>query len=376
MKILHVGKFYSPYKGGMETVLRNLVEGLLDEGLSVRALVSSHDGPQREEMVAGPVTGRAGLLVRAERIATVHSQPINPALPVLLRRQVLEFQPHLVHLHLPNPLALTVWDIMSRLTPGRMPGLVVWHHADITRQKLGASLLHRWKAGVYQRCRGVCVSSRSLAEASPHLRGLGSRVQIIPFGIEPQPWRAVQSTFADGFLFVGRLVQYKGLKVLLEAVALCGPEVRLTVVGEGPLEEWLLERLQDAALAERVCFRGACSDNDLVDLMAGATGLILPSLDVSETFGLVQLEAMAAGLPVVASRVGGIPGFATDGQNILFAEPDDVDGLAQRMAGLADDAALRARLSQQAGHDVGTGYGWDAVAKRTLEIYEETTSRS
>ncbi|PID80135.1 hypothetical protein CSA17_05310 [bacterium DOLJORAL78_65_58] len=372
MKILHLGKFYSPFRGGMETVLQNLLEGLLDEGLQVRSIVSSHDGPQREEAIGGPVSGRKGVLIRAERIATLHSQPINPSLPVLLLRQIRQFRPHLVHLHLPNPLALAVWDGLSRLAPDRMPRLAIWHHADITRQKLGASLLQPWQMGIYRRCCGVCVSSRGLAGASPYLRSLESKVTVIPFGIAGSPWRQVRSTYAEGFLFVGRLVPYKGLKVLLDAVALCGPEVRLKVVGEGPLERWLRRRVQAPDLQGRVRFLGALPDDELARQMSGATGLVLPSLDASETFGLVQLEAMAAGLPVVASDLPtGVPDVGQDGLTGTLVPPGDARALARALSDLARHRGRARAMGERGRERFAELYTRQAMSRRVVRWYEK-----
>lgn len=332
MKIMQVGKFYPPFRGGMETVLKNLVEGLLDEGLAVRTLVSAESRAGREDVIIGPQTGRQGKLIRAGRLTTVFSQPINPDLPRILERQIKEFQPDLVHLHLPNPLTLGAWESVRQFMRAPMPGLVVWHHADITRQKLAERLIRPWKRKIYQRSLGICASSSSLVEGSRHLSGMVEKVRVIPFGIDPHPWSQIQAEMTGDFLFVGRLVGYKGLSVLMEAMTLTDARVTLSIVGEGPLEGWLQDQMADSRLAGRVRYLGSCSEADMAQQMTRARGLILPSRDSSETFGLVQLEAMAAGLPVVASNLPtGVREVGIPGETCRLVPPGDAPALAQTL---------------------------------------------
>ena len=137
MKILHVGKYYPPYKGGMETALQNLAEGLLDAQCEVSLIVAGHHSVDSREVIHGPDSGRAGTLIRAAVGGVVNSQPLTPNLVSLLRREVALFRPDVVHLHLPNPLAAAAWlGLVGTGLPNRPP-MAVWYHADITRQKIG-----------------------------------------------------------------------------------------------------------------------------------------------------------------------------------------------------------------------------------------------
>ena len=109
MRIIHIGKYYPPYLGGMETVLRNLTEGLLDHSCEVTVLTAG-DGPlDRQETVVGPDSGRTGRLVRASVYGHLNSQPLTLTLMSLIRREIAWLKPDLVHLHLPNPLAAAAW---------------------------------------------------------------------------------------------------------------------------------------------------------------------------------------------------------------------------------------------------------------------------
>ena len=367
MRILQVGKFYTPVKGGMETALRHLAEGLLEAGHEVRVLVA---GNQRQT-VREALPGAAGALVRAGVLGTWNSQPLMLGLPGLLQAELDAFEPQIVHLHLPNPLACWAWQVASsKRGAGRRPALVIWHHADIVRQRLGGRLV----APLIRRCladaAGICVSSESWRLNASQLAGQRQRVQVIPFGIDPTPFLERDPEGGGPFLFVGRLVHYKGLQVLLEALAGL-PAARLDIIGTGPLERELRRRCAQPDLAGRVRLLGEVPDQELPAVMARCQALVLPSRDRSETFGLVLLEAMAAGLPLVSSDLPtGVQELNQPGQTGYLAAPEDVLDLRRQLAAVQDDPrearrrglsgrslVLRRYTRARMAADVATWYG-------------------
>jgi glycosyltransferase involved in cell wall biosynthesis len=349
MKILHVGKYYPPYLGGMETVLENQVLGLLDSGHEVSVLVSGSTSTERTETIGRE--GGSAVLTRLARLGVLASQPLTPGLVQTLHRILQSFQPDLVHLHFPNPLLAWAWQVQPWLTGGRpLPPMLVWHHADITRQRLGRMLV----APVVKRClaqaRGISVAAEGLAEGSSDLAPFRAKVRVIPFGLPPEPWVQVAGEHQGPFLFIGRLVPYKGIEVLLEAMAQV-PGARLVLVGDGPLAGSLRRLVSARGLDSRVELAGRVPRNRLLDLMATARGLVLPSLDSSETFGLVQLEAMAAGLPVIASDLPtGIRQVGVPGRTCLLTPPGDAQALAARLQHLLAEPD-QARSMGEAGRE-------------------------
>jgi glycosyltransferase involved in cell wall biosynthesis len=334
MRILHLGKFYPPHKGGMETVLRLVAEGLLAGGHEVRVLVAG-DGvhARREDLPGAP-----GALLRAGVVATWQSQPLTVDLARLLRRELGTFAPDLVHLHVPNPLACAAWLAASATVPGRrrLPPLAVWHHADIVRQRLTGPLVRPVVRRCLDRAAGICVSSESLRQRARDLAGRGERVAVIPFGIDPRPLAATP-TGEGPLLFVGRLVRYKGLDVLLRAVADL-PRARLDIIGTGPQAPLLARRLVALRLQGRVRLLGEVPDADLPGHLARARALVLPSRDRSETFGLSLLEAMAAGVPVIASDLPtGVRELCRPGETGWLAAPGDARSLRAALAAALDD---------------------------------------
>jgi rhamnosyl/mannosyltransferase len=148
-------------------------------------------------------------------------------------------------------------------------------------------------------------------------------------------------------LFVGRLVYYKGLDVLCEAMTRCPGT--LLIIGTGPLEGAVRQWVDRRGLEARVTFVGDVPDDDLPAYYQACDMLVLPSTEKTETFGIVQLEAMAAGTPVVSTNLStGVPWVNQDGASGLVVPPADAGALAEAVCRLGADAALRRRLGEGA----------------------------
>ncbi len=335
MRIMHIGKYYHPRRGGMETVLRTMAEGLAGRGHAVTVVVAG-DADDR-----GGAEDRAGVrVVRAWTPAVLNSQPVAPGLLGLLRRELARQAPAVVTLHLPHPLAAAACLALGLGGPGQ-PALAVWHHADITRQRLGRRLARPLQDACLARAARVATSSATHRDGSRELARWGAKTVVIPFGVagvEP-----VVPADGGAFLFVGRLVRYKGLSVLLKALAEL-PDARLEVIGSGPEEGDLRRLASGLGLADRVAWLGALDETALERRLAAARALVLPSLDCSETFGVVQLEAMAAGVPVIASDLPtGVREVASPASHLLVP-PGDAAALGRAMAAiLSDPDAARRR---------------------------------
>jgi len=371
MKILHVGKYYPPYRGGMETALQNLAEGLLDAGCEVSVVTAGHSSVDSKERIQGPETGRSGTLVRAAVRGVINSQPLTPGLVGLLRREVALFQPDLIQMHLPNPLAAAAWlGLVATGMPDRPP-LTVWYHADITRQKLGRRLLQPLVSACLAQAAGICVSSESLARNSPVLAAHRDKVAVVPFGIASRPWLDVDARVDGPFLFVGRLVPYKGVSVLFEAMAQV-PAAQLVIVGDGPEKAALLAQGDRLGILERVSFAGTLDEAAIASCLTTARALVLPSVDASEAFGLVQLEAMGAGVPVIATDLPtGVPEVGRPEETGYIVPPGDSVALAGAMARLQADTALARRLGQAGRQRFCARFSREQMIARLLAWYGE-----
>lgn len=199
------------------------------------------------------------------------------------------------------------------------------------------------------------------------------RIEVLPNGVDLETFRPASDWPRDGgyLLFVGRLVAQKGAEILLRAfgaVLRRCPESRLVVVGEGELELYLQRVVRYLGFPDRVRFVGWQTGVALADLYRGAQAVIVPSL--YEPFGIVALEALACGRPVVASRVGGLEEIISHGrEGFLIALGDHLE-LARRLVHLLLDPDLRQRMGA-AGRERAAEFGWDRIAGSTLGLYGE-----
>ena len=361
LKVLHVGKFYPPHAGGMESHLALLCRELRRE-VDVEVVVSN-DGPRT---VAEAVDG-----VRVTRIGTpltFASASLSPGMARAIRAAAAD----VVHFHHPNPTA-----VLSYFASGHRGPLVVTYHSDIVRQRvLGAladPLLNRFLA----RARAIVATSPNYLASSPVLRRHAARCRVIPFGIDATELDEVDADAVRELraryggrvvLGVGRLVYYKGFDYLVRAMA--SMRGRLLLAGDGPLRGSLEKLASTLGVADRVTLLGSVPD--LRPLYHAADVFALPAVARSEAFGIVQLEAMACGLPVVNTALdSGVPFVSPHGVTGLTVPPADVDALAAALRRLLDDAELRAKLGA-AGRERARGeLSLDAMVSRTLEMYRD-----
>jgi rhamnosyl/mannosyltransferase len=259
---------------------------------------------------------------------------------------------------------------------------VIWHHSDLVRPWWAPPTYGRLQRALYRRADCVIVSSPRLADST--LVGSARRVEVIPFGIDVGRYRAADASRVRDLasrvegprvLFVGRLVYYKGAAVLIDAMASCPGS--LVLVGDGPLEAELRRRAADRGVLDRILFAGRVSDDDLVAYYRAADVLVLPSVARSETFGVVQVEAMAAGLPVISTDLPtGVPWVNQDGVTGLVVPPGDAPALAAALNALLGDPALRARLGQNGAARAAALFDRRTMVETFRRVVEQVVDRA
>ncbi len=292
------------------------------------------------------------------------ARPIVPSLPRAIGRA------DIVHAHQARSPA----SILAALT-ARVRG----HHAVVTDHGLQGSDWGGVVPKLYQRF--LTVSRYSATE----IRSPAAKTRVIYGGVDPARYWPDPGARRDGLLFVGRLTPHKGVDVLIRALP---PDASLTVVGSEGHDRHIPEReypnlLRSLAGGRRVRFAGALDDTQLASAYRGASALVVPSVErtcygrpiaVSELLGLVALEAMASGTPVVASRVGGLPEVVEDGVTGYLVAPGDVEPLRDRIQTLLGDRALAARMGALARERVLARWTWAQCAERCLAVYRELVS--
>lgn len=205
---------------------------------------------------------------------------------------------------------------------------------------------------------------------------------VIPFGATVEPRAAASSPErAPGapleLLFVGRLVERKGVRVLLEALARLEPEppVRLRVVGDGPERPALEALAERLGVADRVEFAGFVPREALEEGFARCDAFVLPAVvdakGDTEGLGVVLLEAMSYARPVVASAAGGIVDIVRDGRNGLLVPPGDAAALAEAVRTLRDHPERARELGARGRRDAAEGFSWPTIVDRLEAVYRK-----
>lgn len=315
-------------------------------------------------------------------VVRVRSAPLKPWYPEIhvgmptprIARTLEEFTPDVVHAV--NPVALAAYGILS----GRRRNipLLASFHTDLPKyteaMDLGflQSFAKRYISGLHNLADMNLCTSPQMVEAA---RGIGiRRVKLWPKGVDTVMYHPDKCTtemrarLSDGHpedplvVYVGRIAVEKKLDVLRRAMDRM-PGVRLAIVGSGPARE----QLQKDFAGTPTVFTGYLSGDDLAAAYASADVFAFPS--TTETLGLVALESMASGVPVVGARAGGIPDVIADGENGFLFEPGDADELADNIMLLVNDPELRQRFAA-AGRAETEKWGWRAATERLLEYYQ------
>jgi glycosyltransferase involved in cell wall biosynthesis len=370
MRVLQIYKDYWPVLGGIENHLRQLAEGLAQRGHAVTVLTVGQHRRGAEQIINGV------RVIYAARLTTLSSAPLSPTLPLLVARE----RPDLVHLHLPDPTG----DIAQ--TIARRAPLVITYHSDIVRQRRllagYAPLLRRTLRSASR----IIATSPNYVQSSPFLQPLADRCSVIPYGIDlerfssanPQRVAELRARFpGPTALFVGQLRYYKGVEVLLHALAQL-PGVRAVLVGgEASVRRGELEALAyRLGILERVHLVGEQAA-DLPAYYHAADCFVLPSVERSEAFGIVQIEAQAAGLPIVATELSTGTSFVTrHGITGLIVPPRNPAALAHAINLLLTNPTLAQHLGTAGKQRAQSEFGVAMMIERYERVYQEIISRS
>lgn len=299
------------------------------------------------------------------------------AMRAAVQRAVREWRPDIVHVHWWFPGGLAIW-------PGRLsvPVVVTSHGTDLFLADRSAPL-RSLASRILPSARAVTVISTPLAERARRLGVPADRITVVPM-----PIRAPEGTPADAdarvpgrVLFLGRLVARKGAAVAIDAMPALRrrvPHATLRVVGDGPERAALEAQVDRLGLRDAVTFVGAIPPSAVATEYASAAAFVMPAITdwkgEQEGFGLVLVEAMRAGLPVVASRSGGIPDVVTDGATGRLVPERDAAALASALADTIEDPARAQAMAERAAQDVVTRFAPDTIARVFDDVYRRAVA--
>ena len=333
MRILHVGKYFHPFRGGMENFTLDLCRSQVRAGRRVAVL--AHDeirfrGSRRLEFEGIEV-------YKAANLGEFVYAPMAPSFGLNFAHAVKSFRPDVIHLHMPNLSA--AWLAMRR---PRAPLVVHWH-SDVVASGFDARLkfFYRFYRPMEKRilsmADAVIATSPDYLETSAALAPFKRKCRVIPLGLDPARLEAAgerpewmrKERFSSTVLSVGRFTYYKGFEHLVRAAAEL-EDACFVIAGKGPLKDDIRKLADGLGLSGRIIMPGEIEDHELAWLYENCDAFCLPSIERTEAFGMVLLEAMSHGLPLVTTGVrgSGMNYVNRDGETGLIVPPADHKALA------------------------------------------------
>ena len=370
MNILQTPVRFRPFIGGVENYVYNLSRGLVRLGHDVTVLCANEPKSEREELMDG---------IRVRRlpyIGKIANTNITPGLPIEILREDFD----LIHAHLPTPWSADWSAIVAKM---RRRPLILTYHNDIVgagfANRVAQLYNHTALKFLLKQADEVLITQPKYLRSSPYLKGYEDKIVVIPVGVDVERFRPMRSEKINNSVFflsvLDEFHRYKGLDQLLRALVLVKekiPDVKLTVGGDGHLLEHYRMLSEDLGLRENVEFLGRVPEEMLANYYNKCDIFVLPSVSkAQEGFGMVLLEAMACGKPVVCTEIVGVADeVKTEGAG-LIVEPSNAEELAGAMSYLLQNGSLAHKMGEVGRGLVEERYGWEKVAKRVEEVYEE-----
>jgi len=368
--------------GGAERVAYYLALEMAKRGHEINVFTTSINSSNSVEKYSGINIYRYSTVFRIE----------GGSLSLGLFTKTFNYDGNIVHVHFSTPPA----EIAALLYAKRkeLP-IVLTYHGDWQESFGGIArrmalyfynkfLLHE----ILSRVDVIISPSRHYVHESRFLAKYQDKIVVIPNGINVKDFNAPYSKEecrkklgleVNGYviLFVGNLTPYKGPEILVRAMPEVMreiPSAELVFVGNGSMRKELEELSKRLGIEKHVKFAGFVKESLKPLYYKAADVFCLPSVTTTESFGIVNLEAMACGVPIVASKVGGIPDVVRDGENGLLVPPKNPLALAHAIVRLLEDERLRKRMGEKAKKEVEK-YSWEKIAEMTEKLYEQVLSR-
>lgn len=387
LKICHLGKFYPPATGGVETHVQTLARAQVALGADVRVICVNHEGAGGSDVTWRTAASTATVeqvdegvrVTRLGRRASVSRFDVCPSLLTTLLRARREGV-DIAHVHAPNPTMFAALAVLPKFKT-----LVVTHHSDVIKQRVLGAAFAPIERLIHARAAMVLSDSENYIGGSAPLKRIMHKVRTLPLGLDLRPFlspNAAALSYAEKlraefgaplWLTVGRLVYYKGFCNAVDALA--NTPGRLVVVGEGPLKQKLVAQAKSRGVSHRIFWAGYLDEDELAGAYRAATALLFPSNARSEGFGLAQVEAMASGCPVINTQIphSGVAWVSPHDETGATVPVDDPAALAQAMRRLNDDSELRARFSSASVARAMEEFDHRVMARRSFALYDEAT---
>lgn len=367
MKILHTPARFYPYVGGVEKYALTISQELVRKGHDIMVVCAN-------EPIEGPLGSFQGIRIKRLRsIGKIANTNITPALPLELMKGNYD----IIHTHIPTPWSADCSSIVSVIK--KVP-LIVTYHNDI-----GGKGVYHSIASLYNRTllhfvlkQAACIIITHSNFCTPWLTHYHQKIKIIPNSVDTKIFKPVSTRITGDIFFLGVLDtfhHYKGLEILIAALRYVSnkiPGIKLIVGGFGPLKEYYVNLSRSAGVAENVEFAGYIPDTDLCSYYNSCRMVVLPSTDLTrEGFGIVLLEAMACGRPVISTDITGVAQDIREYGAGLVIEHGNPEALAEAIQFILNNPDIAVQMGSAGRALAIEKYGSDIVAGQVETLYRD-----
>ena len=375
-RVLHISKYYYPFSGGTEQIARDVVLALKEvPGCEQLIFAFDHGSPKESKDSRDSVDGVD--VIRCKCFAKLSSQSISTTYGRRLKEAIDSFKPDAVILHYPNPFAAHY--LLKLLKKHPEIKLVTYWHLDIVKQKFLKLFFNGQNRKLIERSAKIIATSPNYVEGSPWLSSVPDKCVVVPNCIDEnrlviddevrQKAEELKAEYAGKTvcLGVGRQVEYKGFKHLIEASKLLGDDFVIGITGKGPLTD---ELKAQAAGDDKFKFLGLVSDVELRARLMTCDIFCFPSVTKNEAFGLALAEGMYFGHPAVTFTIegSGVNYVSINGVTGIECPNGDSKAYAEALKTLASDTELREKYGEAARARVIENFTFEIFKKNIIEL--------
>lgn len=365
LRVLQLGKFY-PIMGGVEKVMYDLMTGLSEHGVSCDMLCALSKGGSQVTTINAHAR-----LICCRTWMKVAATMISPGMIFSLRKSCRDYD--IIHVHHPDPMACLALYLSG------YKGKVILHwHSDIQKQKVLLQLYRPLQAWLLRRADLIVGTSPVYLTYSPYLKQVQDKTRCLPIGVDPvcprrEDVERLQTLYPDRKIVfsLGRLVAYKGYRFLVEAARYLTDDYVVLIGGSGGLDDELRAHIKTWGLEDKVKLLGRIPDEDLPAYYGACKVFCLSSVQKTEAFGIVQIEAMSCGKPVVATNIpgSGVSWVNAHGQSGLNVTPGNGRELAEAIMAIAGEETVYREYSRGAEQRYLNTFTKEKMIENLLEIY-------
>ena len=370
MKVTEIGKYYPPYKGGIESHIYSISNNLKKWVSKIKVLVFNTSLFSKEEKEGNLTVKRCG------KIFEIASTPFS----FTMFFEILKDNSDIIHIHAPNPSVNFYYNLAMKFRK-KTHRLFISHHSDIVAQKISYMMYKPMLKKLYRQADKIIVATKDHVTYSDILPEFIDKIEVIPYGIDPDQFKPSKkilsrvnktNEFLENkkiILFTGRLVYYKGVSFLIEAFnELKRDDIALVILGNGPYFSTLKAQ---AMHNENIIFIPEADDEQLRVFLNACSVFVLPSIEKSEAFGIVQLEAMACGKPVISTKLdSGARSVNIDGVTGIQVEPKDSEQLKEALAKLLNNPKMLQDYGKNAIEHINEHYSSEKCSRKLFDLYK------